>query len=619
MTLRTKLENDFVIMDGAMGTYLYDTYQVQSCFEEVNLTQPTIITEVHKSYVDAGADLIKTNTYAANAIKLAKHQLADKVIDINAKAVELAKAATEGTDAYVAGTIGGIRGVTRTETTLEEIEASFREQLQVFLDNGVDAILLETYYDEEELHTVLKIAREATDVPIIAQLALQEAGRTQNGTPLTAAFLTLESLGADIVGINCRLGPYHTIEALRYVPLMEDAYISAAPNAGLPDVQDGRLFFKAHADYFGECARSLRDQGARVIGGCCGTTPAHIAAMAAAVRPLTPLTEKQVPLAPHDVIEVVSQPLGIEPLHVQMKTRTSVIVELDPPKHLVVEDYFKGAALLQEAGVDAITIADNSLASPRVCNTAIATILKTKYNINPLVHLSCRDRNLIGLQSHLMGLHTAGIHEILAVTGDPTKIGDFPGASSVYDLQSFELIKLMKQFNNGYSHSGKPLKEKTQFSIAGAFNPNVKYLDKAVKRLEKKVANGADYFISQPVYSEEQLIDVAEAIKTLDAPLYIGIMPLTGHRNAEFLHHEVPGIKLTDSTRAIMAATKDDPAAARREGIAMAKQLIDVALDYFPGIYVITPFLKYEWSIELVHYIHEQTQKKQQPVTPFLQ
>ncbi|NGP44537.1 bifunctional homocysteine S-methyltransferase/methylenetetrahydrofolate reductase [Bacillaceae bacterium SIJ1] len=603
MTFIEKLQKQHVILDGAMGSYLYDAYQITHCFERVNLTNPSYVKEVHRAYVDAGADVIKTNTYAANAIKLAKYGLEEQVEDINRAAVRLAKEAAKDRDVFVAGTIGGIRDVTRSETTLEKIVATFEQQVDALISEGVDALLFETYYDEEELQTVVALARKKTNIFIIAQLSLQEAGRLQNGKPLTKALKQLALIGADVVGINCRLGPYHTIEALKGVPLLPNVFLSAAPNAGMPDVQDGRLFFKSQPEYFGDCALSLRKQGVRLIGGCCGTTPAHIAAMASAVQALEPVSEKTIvkPLVEEPPKPSVS-PLSEKPLHQLVQERTSVIVELDPPKHLDVSEYFKGAVALHHAGVDAVTIADNSLASPRVCNTSIATILKNQYNIKPLVHLSCRDRNLIGLQSHIMGLHTSGIHDILGVTGDPTKLGDFPGATSVYDVQSFELIKLLKQFNEGFSPSGKPLKEKAQFSVAGAFNPNVKNMEKAIKRLEKKITYGADYFISQPVFSEAQIKEVAAAVQTLSAPMYIGIMPLTGYRNAEFLHHEVPGIKLADDTRARMAACKDDPKAARREGLAIAKHLIDVAMDFFSGIYIITPFLKYDWSVDLVEH-----------------
>ncbi|HEY9576315.1 MAG TPA: bifunctional homocysteine S-methyltransferase/methylenetetrahydrofolate reductase, partial [Pseudobacillus sp.] len=300
-----------------------------------------------------------------------------------------------------------------------------------------------------------------------------------------------------------------------------------------------------------------------------------------------------------------STPPVVPPLHEQVKKERTVIVELDTPKHLDTATYIKGAKALQQTGMAAITMADNSLASPRVSNLAMGSLLKMQHHIRPLVHITCRDRNLIGLQSHLMGLHALGLHDVLAITGDPTKVGDFPGATSVYDVSSMELIQLIKQLNEGISFSGKPLKQKANFSVAAAFNPNVRVLDRAVKRLEKKIECGADYFITQPIFTKEKIIEVYEATKHLSTPIFLGIMPLTSSRNAEFLHHEVPGIKLSEETLARMKAHEHDKEAAALEGLTIAKELVDTAAKLFNGIYIITPFMRYEMSIELIRYIEE--------------
>jgi homocysteine S-methyltransferase len=264
---------------------------------------------------------------------------------------------------------------------------------------------------------------------------------------------------------------------------------------------------------------------------------------------------------------------------------------------------------LKETGIDAITLADNSLASPRISNSALGYLIKQKTELRPLIHITCRDRNIIGLQSHLMGLHTLGMNDILAITGDPARVGDFPGASSVYDLTSFELIQMIKQLNEGQALTGKDLGQKTSFSVAAAFNPNVRQIDKAVQRMEKKIKSGADYFITQPVYSEEKLISVYEETKHLETPIYIGLMPLTSSKNAEFLHHEVPGIKIADSIRESLAGLQEDPIGSVREGIKITKSLIDAAAELFNGIYLITPFLRYEISVELSNYANETTER----------
>ncbi|WP_257348466.1 bifunctional homocysteine S-methyltransferase/methylenetetrahydrofolate reductase [Pseudalkalibacillus decolorationis] len=601
MGILDDLQQDKILIgDGAMGTLLY-SYGSDCCFEELNLSESEQIFNIHRAYIEAGSDIIQTNTYAANYPKLERYGLQDQVKEINSSAVQLARKAANK-HAYVVGTIGGIRGITPHTVTIEEIKRSFREQLYCLLMEDVDGILLETFYDVEELETVLSIARKETALPIIAQVSLQETGFLQNRTHITEALTKLETFGADIIGLNCRLGPYHMLSTLQEVPIPKHAYLSAYPNASLPSYVDGNLQYESDADYFKECAHSFREQGIRLLGGCCGTTPAHIRAFSKELQSLAPVTEKTVKQRQKTLtIQSQAQPKQT-PLYEEVKTKQSIIVELDPPRKLNTTRYMEGAKALKEVGIDAITLADNSLASPRICNSAVGSIVQEQIGLRPLIHITCRDRNLIGLQSHIMGLHTLGMHEVLAITGDPTKVGDFPGASSVYDVTSFELIEIIKQFNQGISLSGKELGQKTSFSVGAAFNPNVRSVEKAVTRLEKKIECGADYFISQPVFSEEKLVEIHESVKHLNTPIYVGIMPLTSSQNADFLHHEVPGIKLSTNVRERMAKFKDDPLRASQEGVQIAKSLLDTALELFNGIYLITPFMRYELTVELAKY-----------------
>jgi methionine synthase / methylenetetrahydrofolate reductase(NADPH) len=600
MSLLEKLEKQILIADGAMGTLLY-SFGKDSCLEELNLSHPDKIQEIHKAYIDAGADVIQTNTYAANYLKLQRYGLEDSVKEINAAAVENAKKAAKK-DAYVLGTIGGNRGIKSNTITIEELKRSFREQLYCLLLEGVDGLLLETFYDLEELRTVLSIARKETNLPIIAQVSLQEPGILQDRTPINEALTSLENLGADVIGLNCRLGPHHMLKSLEQIELPAHAFLSAYPNASLPAYTDGKFHFEGDADYFSKSAIAFRNEGVRLLGGCCGTTPEHIRAFAQELKNSEPVTEKVVKFKQRIVVESNAPKREFQPLEELVKEKPSVIVELDPPRKLDTTKFFEGAKALKDAGIDAITLADNSLAQVRISNESLGYLVKQELGMRPLIHISCRDRNIIGLQSHLMGLHTLGMNDVLAITGDPARVGDFPGASSVYDVSSFELIQMIKQLNEGLSFSGKDLGQKTAFSIAGAFNPNVRSVEKAVKRLEKKIEYGADYFISQPVFSEEKLIEVYEHTKHLKAPIYIGLMPLTGSRNAEFLHNEVPGIKISQSIRDRMSALNDQPLLAAREGIEITKSLIDTALDLFNGIYLITPFLRYELTTELAIY-----------------
>lgn len=602
MGLLEELKTRVLTADGAIGTLLY-SYGLDYCHEEMNIARPDIIEKIHSEYIAAGADIIQTNTYGANRIKLARYGYENRVMEFNEAALKIAKRAASLDGQYVLATIGGIRGIRKSDATLDEILAAFQEQAEVLLAGEPDGFLLETYYDFEELSHCVHLLRSMTDLPIIAQVTMQEPGVLQNLMSLNEAFHDLERLGADIVGSNCRLGPFHTIQAFEGVNLPNKAFLSAYPNASLLDIEDGRVVYESETDYFARAAVELVNQGVRLIGGCCGTTPKHIAAVKKRLANMEPIATKE---AKHGQTQFVRipEPRKQEPLHEKAKRERSVIVELDTPRHLEVDGFVEGAKQLAKAGADVIMMADNSLASPRISNIAMAAILK-EHGIRSLPHLTCRDRNLIGLQSHLMGLDALELHDILVITGDPTKVGDFPGATSVYDVSSMELISLIKQLNKGSSFTGKSLRKQANFSVAAAFNPNVRVLDRAVARLEKKIEHGADYFISQPVYTKEKIIEIYEATKHLETPIYIGIMPLTSSRSAEFLHHEVPGIKLSNEVLARMAACGDDKEASTAEGIAIAKELLDTACKYFNGIYLITPFLRYDMTLELMDYVKQ--------------
>lgn len=607
MNFREELKKRMLIGEGAMGTLLYSR-GIDHCYEELNCSEPDQIEAIHRAYLAAGADILQSNTYGANFHKLKRYGLEDEVSQINRQGIAIAKKVAKD-QAFVFGTIGASRSTRKSDLSLEEIKRGFREQLYSLLIENPDGLILETYYDLEELETVLQIARHETNIPIITNVTLHELGNLQNGIQVSEAFKRLEELGSDVVGLNCRLGPHYMNRALESVPLPKHAALAAYPNASLPDYVDGRLVYEGTPEYFRASAERLRKQGASIIGGCCGTTPEHIEAMHIAVGHLAPVLEKEIKVEQIETIEV-NVPDETPALYKKAKTERTILVELDPPKKLGIEEFMKGSKALKEAGVDTITLADNSLASPRIDNKALGMLLKSELDMNPLIHITCRDRNLIGLQSHLMGLQTLGLEEILIVTGDPSKIGDFPGATSVYDLSSMDLISLVRQFNDGLSYSGQSLGQKTNFKIAAAFNPNVRYIDKAVKRIEKKIECGAHSFLTQPIYSVSQVEEIYEATKHLNTPIFVGIMPLTSSRNAEFIHNEVPGIKLPDNVRQAMAVAGNDPIQARREGVAIARELVDAVTEKFNGVYLITPFLRYEMTTELTSHIREKDRSK---------
>ncbi|MFB4211332.1 bifunctional homocysteine S-methyltransferase/methylenetetrahydrofolate reductase [Shouchella sp. JSM 1781072] len=607
MNLREAVTSSVIVADGAMGTVLYEAgYDL--CFEELNLSKPTEVISIHQAYLHAGATVIQTNTYAANGHKLARYGLQEDMEAINEAAVELAKQAvntSEKKQAFVVGTVGGIQGFQYEQIDRNECVQSLNQQVDVLLKAGVDGLLFETFYDFFEIKELVVATRKKTDLPIIANVSLGDISVLKGGIPLSQGLTELYEAGADVTGLNCRMGPYHMLRSIEELELPYDIPLACYPNASLPGYRDGRFVYASNTDYFTSMSERFINEGVHVIGGCCGTTPAHIEAIKQAASGRSPVKRTIRKHARHT--ELVPPSETKQSIKDVVEQKQTIIVELDPPKKLTIDTFIEGAKALKAAGIDALTLADNSLASPRVDNQTLAMIVKEEVGLQSLVHLTCRDRNLIGLQSHLMGLDLAGLSDLLLITGDPSKIGDFPGATSVYDVSSTKLLPLIKQMNEGISFSGKSLGKKTSFTTAAAFNPNVKHLDKAVKRLEKKIEAGADYFLTQPIFDESQFKQIYEATKHLNVPIFVGIMPLTSSRNAEFLHNEVPGISLSDETRARMARAGEDVVKAEREGLAIAKSLAREAATYFNGIYLITPFLRYHLTVELATYLREQT------------
>lgn len=627
--LRKALTQGVIIGDGAMGTYLYQLgFPVGISYEELNLTKPDVIADVHRRYYEAGARLIETNTFSANREKLSKYGLDNEVEAINRQGVKIARGAV-GEDAYVVGAVGSIRAGKRKNVAASQVKQDFQQQIEILLDEQVDGIMLETFYDLEEMLIALITIRKISEIPVICQFASEDVGRTLDGYSISDAFERLLKEGADVLGFNCRTGPNGILRAMEKLTPADGAALSVFPNAGIPDYVDGRYTYMATPQYFAENATKFADLGARIIGGCCGTTPEHIAAIGKAMsgyKPgikrdstANPAASAHAPAAQAGNIIKVIDNIAIEQQQQHsipraptlldlVKKRHTVIVELDPPRDLNIDKFMQGSAALKEAGADAITMADNSLAVTRMSNLALGYLVKDKLGVRPLIHIACRDRNLIGTQSHMMGLDALGIDHVLAVTGDPARFGDLPGSSSVYDLTSFEIIRMIKQLNEGIAFSGKPLKQKAKFIVGAAFNPNVKHLEKAVQRLERKVEAGADYIMTQPVFDPLLIEKIYESTKHLNIPVFIGIWPLASGGNAEYLHNEIPGIQLSDEIRDRMAGLKGEEGKAM--GIQIAKELLDAAMPYFNGIYLMTPFLAFEMTVQLTQYVWEKTKRR---------
>ena len=609
--LLNTLKNNILVADGAMGTILYSE-GLDTCPEAYNLTHPKKVERIHRSYIQAGADIIQTNTYGANFEKLKVFGLEHKVKAIHEAAIDIAKRAAEE-DTFILGTVGGFRGVKQGDLSISAIQYHTEIQVDTLVDGGVDGLLFETYYDLEELLTVIKSTRRKYDIPIIAQLTASNTNYLLDGTVINDALEQVIQAGANIVGLNCHHGPHHMKNTFTHIALPEHAYLSCYPNASLLDIENDTFKYSNNATYFGEVAEQLIHEGVRLIGGCCGTTPEHIQHIKRSVRGLKPVHNKKV-IPIHKKRESITSPSAKLNLKQKVQQQPTIIVELDTPKHLDTQRFFKNIEALDKAGIDAVTLADNSLATVRVSNIAAASLIKQNYNIEPLVHITCRDRNLIGLQSHLLGLSLLGINEILAITGDPSKVGHLPGATNVYDVNSKGLTELALRFNEGINTDGDALKSRTHFNIAGGFDPHVRNIDAAVRKLETKIESGMHYFITQPVFTKEKIIEIYEATQHLNVPIFIGVMPITSYNNALFLHNEVPGIKMTDDVLERFKAVAGDKAATYDLSISICKSLIDTVHKYFNGLYLITPFERVDYSLDLAAYSKSITSTNQEVI-----
>lgn len=609
MDILDELHSRVLCGDGAMGTALMEAADAsfERCLEEFCLSAPEIVRRIHAQYIDAGARVIETNSFGANAARLQRHGLEGRVAELNRTAAGLARQAAQGRDVYVAGSVGPL-GLTADEIREQGIDrrAVFAEQIGALIEGGVDLLFFETFPDLDELTLALEIKQSLAPLPAICSLACAEEGRLPSGVPLPEALATLRSRGAEIVGVNCLNGPHAMIRLLEHLPVAEGELLSAYPNAGYPRFHEGRFLYYSAPEYFAKAAREMAAQGVRLVGGCCGIGPAQVAAMAAAVRDLAPVVSKParrpVEPVPVKVVENTIAPEAEETsiLDLIAQGKTVIVTELDPPKTMEMDRFLAGAKALTDAGSDAITLADNSLAILRVGNVAAGALLKQRHGIMPLLHISCRDRNLLGLQSELMGLAALGIRHVLPLTGDPAKVGDHPGAKSVYDVTSVQLLGIVQRLNEGFNHVGKSIKKPTRFVSGCTFNPNARFLDAQIARLERKIAAGAQYVMTQPVFDVALVATVAQRTAGMGVPIFIGVWPLLNGRQAEFLHNEVPGILIPDAVRAHMAGKEG--AEGRAAGVALAKEICRAVLGHFPGVYLITPFLQYETTVELAHF-----------------
>ncbi len=505
------------VFDGAMGTMLYQRgVYINRCYDEMNLSNAELVLGIQREYVKVGADIIETNTYGANRVKLAGYGLEDKIYDINYAGARLAREAA-GERAYVAGAIGplGIRIEPYGPTSVEEAQAIFREQAEALLEGGIDLFILETFSDVAEIHQALLAVRSVCNLPIVAQMTIQTDGQTSYGTSPELFTKRLDEWGADVIGLNCSVGPHTMLEALEKMRQVTTHKLSAQPNAGLPRQVDGRMFYMASPEYMAKYTKRLIQAGAKFVGGCCGTTPKHIKEIANAVAALSPGRSTVRVFVPEE------KPADVEVTPREQKSRFAskicagefvTSVEIVPPKGCDPAKMLESVRLLKEAGVDAVNVPDGPRAQSRMGVLAVSTLIEQQVGIECVVHYCCRDRNLLGMTSDLLGAAALGLRNLLIITGDPPKMGPYPEATAVFDIDSIGLVNMVNRLNNGLDIGGNPIGKPTSFYIGVGVNPCAVDLDYELRRFEWKVEAGAEFAITQPTFDVEQLITFLKRI-----------------------------------------------------------------------------------------------------------
>jgi methionine synthase I (cobalamin-dependent)/5,10-methylenetetrahydrofolate reductase len=597
-----------LLCDGGMGTMLYSKgFYLNTCFDELNLTQPEVVKEIHRAYVQSGVDIIETNTFGANHFKLQKHGLEDKVREINRAGAQIAREAA-GRDVFVAGSIGplGLKIEPWGPTSEAEAEEVFREQAEALGEGGVDFFILETFGDVNEIHQAIEaVKRVAPDAAIVAQMTIQEDGNSLYGTVPEVFTKKLESWRADVVGVNCSVGPEPMLRCIERMARVTSLPLSAMPNAGVPREVEGRNIYLCSPDYLAEYAKRFILSGVKVVGGCCGTTPAHIKAMRGAVKALQP---------PKRSVMTVDLPREEKtaPKKIRMSDKSALgrklevgefvtSVEIVPPRGHNPSAAISVARLLESHGVDCVNIPDGPRASARMSPLALAAIFVGSTKIEVLLHYTCRDRNMLGMQSDLLGVHALGIRNLLIITGDPPKMGDYPDATAVFDVDSIGLTNVVNYLNMGIDIGGKKMDEPTAFLIGVGANPGAVKLDYEISRFAYKVEAGAEFAVTQPIFDIALLENFLRRVEHHRIPVLAGIWPLWSLRNAEFLHNEVPGVNIpADIMERMRRAQEAGAERARQEGVAIAQEILTSVKGVVQGVQISPPLGKYEFALEVL-------------------
>jgi methionine synthase / methylenetetrahydrofolate reductase (NADH) len=616
-TIERLLDPDaIVVFDGAMGTMLYSRgVFINQCYDELNLRAPDLVRDIHRQYVSAGAEVLETNSFGANRLKLTQHGLQDQVKELNHAAAKVAREAANDR-VLVAGAVGplGVRLEPYGPTSKDEACAIFREQMEGLAEGGVDLFILETFSDLEEIEQAIRAARlvDATK-PVIAQMTIGNDYRTPYGAAPDVVVRALDAWGADVIGLNCSVGPQIILECIEKMVPLTRRKLSAQPNAGMPRDVGGRSMYMASPEYMATYARHLVQAGAKIVGGCCGTTPEHIHAMVEGIRPLAPrLAHVSVGPGrptPGAVPAIDGRPSAAEPVPFGERSRWAgklsrgefvSSVEIVPPRGVDASRMLADTRRLKDAGVDAVNVPDGPRAQSRMGALLTSVLIEQQVGIETVTHYACRDRNLLGMLSDLLGAAAVGLRNLLIVTGDPPKMGPYPDATAVFDVDSIGLTNLVNHLNRGLDPGGNAIGKPTCFAIGVGVNPVAIDLDQELKRFNWKVEAGAEFAITQPVFDPAQLEKFFTRVGEKHIPVIAGIWPLVSVRNAEFLANEVPGVSVPDDVIARMRRANDKSKEhAVAEGIAIAREMLDRVRPLVQGIQVSAPFGKVELALDV--------------------
>jgi methionine synthase / methylenetetrahydrofolate reductase(NADPH) len=604
------LDDRVLVCDGAMGTMLYGRgVFINRCFESLNTTQPALVTDVHGAYLKAGADVLETNTFGANRMKLRSFGLGDQVREINLAGARLAREAVtkSGQDAYVAGAIGplGVRIEPWGKTGVDEAESMFRDQAQALLDGGVDLFVLETFRDLNEIGAAIKAVRSICDLPIVAQMTTEEDGASLDGAPAEQFAAQLVALGANVVGVNCSVGPAPMLETIERINDVTDVWLSAQPNAGKPRDIEGRNLYLCSPEYMATYARRFIASGVRLVGGCCGTTPEHIRQIALAARQMTPGLAR--PAGGDVTLPVAQKPNAKPALPPEEKSfmgRKLVnghfirAIELMPPRGHAPQAALEEAARLAKRGVDVVAIPDGPRTGARMSALALAVLVQQHAGVEAVLQYSCRDRNLLGIQSDLLGAHAMGVRNVLGITGDVRMLGDIPDATAVFDIDSIGLTNVITQLNHGLDIGGQSIGEPTCFHTGVMVNPS-RDLDQELRRLEFKVEAGAEYAVTRPVFDVKAFERFLARVAPMRLPIIVGIWPFESALHAEFMANEVPGVTVPDAFVDRMRKTASAEAALA-EGVKIAKEIVTAIKGMAAGVQISVPSGRLDAALDVL-------------------